>query len=99
VACPAICREPAAKPEHAVCLTHLWRLVFRAAAQPIVGKPDSYALRAEAKQLGHHPRLKITKCVSFVWLSDDSFYILFTSTHSERSLCGGPRIHARPKET
>ena len=46
MACPAICRVPAVKPENAVCL------VFRgawigAASQPIVGKPDSYALRAE----------------------------------------------------
>jgi hypothetical protein len=52
VACPrsagvALDRAAAAENENVVSLMHSIAF-FGAAAQPIVGKPDSYALRAEA---------------------------------------------------
>jgi len=45
---PTIWRAAAAKPSNAIGLTHP-ATRFRAAAQPIVGKPDSYGLRPESK--------------------------------------------------
>jgi hypothetical protein len=44
----AICCAAAVKPVPAVYLMEPRSWGFGAAAQPIVGKPDSYALRAEA---------------------------------------------------
>jgi hypothetical protein len=44
----AIWRAAAVKPVHAVYLMKPRSCGFGAASQPIVGKPDSYALRAEA---------------------------------------------------
>jgi len=45
---PTIWRAAAAKLSNAIGLTHP-ATRFRAAAQPIVGKPDSYGLRPESK--------------------------------------------------